>query len=369
MAIIDHGKKESGFPILFDCSCSGIQHLSAMCSDISVAKMVNVLSHDDGIKSDIYQLAADSVVSEISNRLNPKLEKYRIIYENLIINRKLMKIPIMTIPYNITLNGASDKIEDSIVEYKFYENNMYYYKIKSKFIKNSDINMVLDGVGFHSLCAIIYTSLYGMAPILGSLISYFNKMSKLLSKIDVPIIWITPSKMKINMSVRVFESKKTKTRLNKTSKPVTISIPTNMIDVKSNVRGFVANLIHSMDASHINLIIKNMKQNNSTFPIYTIHDCFATTPNNMFILNNIVLSSFVEQYYSENYITKLHQNLLDTISSYDQYKIVVDNGTQYIIGNNTRLEIPKIPQEILDNWEKNKPLFIKGILQSSYFIS
>lgn len=32
-----------GTPILFDCSCSGIQHLSALCSDITLAKMVNVV--------------------------------------------------------------------------------------------------------------------------------------------------------------------------------------------------------------------------------------------------------------------------------------------------------------------------------------
>lgn len=89
----------------------------------------------------------------------------------------------------------------------------------------------------------------------------------------------------------------------------------------------------------------------------------------MHILNNIVLSSFVEQYYSENYITKLHNNLVEKVDSYAQYKVITRNENQYIITNDDILEIPKIPQEIIKNWEDNKAIFIEGIMKSGYFIS
>lgn len=78
-----------------------------------------------------------------------------------------------------------------------------------------------------SLCSIIYSSLYVIAPSLKPLIKYFNSMTSLLSKLEVPFLWITPSNMVVIMSLRQFESKRTKTKLNKTNRPITISIPTN----------------------------------------------------------------------------------------------------------------------------------------------
>lgn len=177
--------------------------------------------------------------------------------------------------------------------------------------------------------------------------------------------------MHINMSRRLFTSKVTKTKLVGTAKPITVTIPTGKMDTKGNIRGFVANLIHSLDASHINLIIKNIAKDrpDNLIPIYTIHDCYATTPNNMASLNKIVLSSFIEQYFDSQYIIKLHRNLLEQIKS---YKLIVnEDGDEYLIHPKTqdRIKVPKIPETILNNWEKNKDIFIKGITKSKYFIS
>lgn len=53
-------------PILFDASCSGIQHLASIACDIKVAKLVNVVNTEHA-KSDFYQIAANYVVNSINN--------------------------------------------------------------------------------------------------------------------------------------------------------------------------------------------------------------------------------------------------------------------------------------------------------------
>lgn len=315
-----------------------------------MAKLVNVISNEEG-KSDIYNTAAIYIEKKLANPKDKKLILYKDSLSKIIINRSIMKIPIMTIPYNISLEGITKKIVDSIVEQIIWENNKPQYKIKPEFVKDIS-DLYLNGSAFGCLCYAIHISLYDIVPILKPLIEYFISMVRLLISLNLPIVWITPSNMKINMSNKIFKSHKTKTKLINTARPITISIPTNMLDVKANVRGFVANLIHSLDASHINLIIKNIiqKKNQDKIPLYTIHDCFATTPYNMNKLNNIVLTSFIEQYYESNYIRKLHQNLLEQITSFGII-IIKENDVSYIIDPNTneKIYIPKIPQEILDN--------------------
>nr|YP_009631580.1 RNA polymerase [Armillaria sinapina]QCB16360.1 RNA polymerase [Armillaria sinapina] len=55
-------------PILFDATCSGIQHLSALTTDTKLAALVNLLNFSGEDKpSDFYQYCIDKIVSEIKN--------------------------------------------------------------------------------------------------------------------------------------------------------------------------------------------------------------------------------------------------------------------------------------------------------------
>ena len=40
----------------------------------------------------------------------------------------------------------------------------------------------------------------------------------------------------------------------------------------------------------------------NNIPLYTIHDCFATTPNNMGLIKNNVTNIFSDMYFSTPYI-------------------------------------------------------------------
>lgn len=50
-----------------------------------------------------------------------------------------------------------------------------------------------------------------------------------------------------------------------------------------------------------------------SLPIYTIHDCFATTPNNMELVKKNITLLFAEMYFVTPYIYILHINLLKQI--------------------------------------------------------
>lgn len=219
-----------------------------------------------------------------------------------------------------------------------------YYTIDPKFITDNN-PLVLGGSEFGLFSYLIYSSLYDIAPIIKPLIKYLSDMVRFLDRLDLPILWVTPAKMHIGGTHIEFEKKRTRSKLSGVSKPITLSLPTGKTDKKKNARGFIANLIHSLDASHINLIINRINQREGGMPLYTIHDCYATTPNFMAELNRIVLSTFIEQYFDSNYLTMLHRNLLEQLNSLpieiDEGQTVTDPETGEIIA------IPQIPPIIL----------------------
>jgi DNA-directed RNA polymerase len=163
-----------------------------------------------------------------------------------------------------------------------------------------------------------------------------------------------------------FETIITSSKLIKGSKPVTISLPTDKLNKMKIQRSFMPNLIHSLDAANIHLLIKKVIKNGSIHSLYTIHDCFATTPNNMRELEKLIKICFIYIYFTqENYLEKMHNFFLEQIKSYapDTYK---DNDSYYIKDKKGSLKIPNIPPQFISN--KLRKEFINGILNSIYFI-
>ena len=105
--------KEIKIPILFDATCSGIQHLSALTKDIKIAGLVNILNNDE--PSDFYQYCINQIV-EVINSLPKEIDgiadnNFKEKLLNLKLSRKLLKHSIMTIPYNVSSSSMIDYIK------------------------------------------------------------------------------------------------------------------------------------------------------------------------------------------------------------------------------------------------------------------
>ena len=99
-------------PILFDATCSGIQHLSALTKDIKIANLVNLVQKES--PSDFYQYCIDKI--ELVLKDVPDLVLRNKISQ-LTITRKWIKQSIMTVPYNVTTKGIADKLGEKFDMY------------------------------------------------------------------------------------------------------------------------------------------------------------------------------------------------------------------------------------------------------------
>lgn len=237
----------------------------------------------------------------------------------------------------------------------------WYYKVSEELTKDSKTILLLPSE-VRKLAELIYTCLNENLPSLKLLSNYFDGLIKILLKLDLPVVWITPLGLKISLSTLQYKKERDSSSLLPYGKPVTISIPTKRLNTRQIRSSFMPNLIHSLDASNIHLLCNSLKN----IPLYTVHDCFASTANNMSYLETRVKSAFIEIYFKdESYIEKMHNNLIEQIKSYKQ-SVIVD-GEEFVEIGNKKYKIPEIPKSFLNKSVVNK--FIEGINRSKFFIS
>lgn len=128
-----------------------------------------------------------------------------------------------------------------------------------------------------------------------------------------------------------------------------------IINKDKQINSFIPNFIHSMDASNIVFLVKNVIE--LKLNIVTIHDCFGIHANHAELLSYLVKESFISIYGNKDTIDRFHNLTLENIKA--NYKIS-ENKVLDINGN--LLDIPKKPK--LGDMDL-KDLVIK----SNYFIN
>lgn len=282
----------------------------------------------------------------------------------------------MTMNYNVTFEGVKEQISDHMKKRWCEEGNEYFFEVPPKFSK-SGAAFELSSKDFISFVSILYKTLHRQ-PSVHNITTYLNGMAELMLKVNKKITWITPAGMVVNSTYQTFSSKKTKAFLFGSSKPITLSIPSGKVDHTKSKRAMLANMVHSLDGSNIHLLVDLMQKKNKLFPIYTIHDCFATTPNNMKDLEMLVKEAFILIYFgTKGYLTKMHEHIIgDLRSNYEVNELRDDEGTlvtdkdgqtiSTVKVKNEVLQIPNIPKSRLSN---DIDIFKAGIRNSDYFLS
>lgn len=169
-------------PVLFDATCSGMQHLSALTTNLDLAVLVNLTG---GEVKDFYAHCADMISKVIAalpeQDIREKLLKIK-------IDRKLVKLPVMTIPYNIGLETLTEKITDKFRKYFVEEEDAkkLRFLVPAEFTVDGE-ELILTGQYAGKLGSIVYHTVKAMMPPIQPLKDYFSGMLKVLAKVNKPI--------------------------------------------------------------------------------------------------------------------------------------------------------------------------------------
>ncbi len=170
-------------PVLFDASCSGLQHLAALTTDPELGTLVNVCSSAEG--KDFYKFCAEKIEECIYQLRDDDLRESLI---RLLISRRLVKPPVMTTTYGVTLYGMVDQISNCFEkEFQDKENKTtVVYRVSGEHSKTGK-EFTLTPREIYKLASIIFKVVNLHLPTLNPLKEYFEEMVGLFKLLNLPL--------------------------------------------------------------------------------------------------------------------------------------------------------------------------------------
>ena len=344
----------SHFPIQWDATCNGLQHLSLLCNDEKLAESVNICpsTYLDKPK-DVYTIMLNYILDKIKELVNSDPNLSVINLSKFPLSREFIKKSIMTIPYSVTLMGIKEQLASQLTLVKHTKpgssKNEYYYELRNK----DNISYKLNNKELLLLAKLIHNSIFELHPKLKVFIKFWLKISEILHDLDVSIKWMAPNGLLINQKYIHFDKITIFYKIFSKNKKVILQKPNNKINLRKQKSGILPNLIHSLDASTLTILVNKLKVNGYNVPFYSVHDCFASTANNMSLIKKLYKESLVD-IYNDNKVLKIFEK--DLLQYIDEL-VVNDEKVAEII----KLKTPSL--KLIINPNLNKKL-MKNLKES-----
>lgn len=353
---------KSALPIFIDGSNNGVQHLTALSLDDTVAHLVNLVPTD--VPGDVYMYVAektwealekkyktldievmknaDRLIREVidiklkmskaktktdKDRVFAELDAWRVnnkaynkemyipfwmrLADDPKLQRKTVKRPVMTLGYGVTRMGVREQVFDDT---KTLSEEL-------KFKEKSWVNPFGD-----LLMSATLDNMKGPAAML----ALFRELAERANQQNIFLEWKVPctnfpvvqayeasKEERIKVAFCKIGQRGTKNQQQKDGSIKTVRtapffrltirpFEKKKLEKRAQSTGAAPNIIHSFDAAHLTLIVTA-----SDFPTTTIHDSFGCHPGNMNDLFEIVRREFVSFYESnplEQLLTQLDSN-------------------------------------------------------------
>jgi len=278
-------------PCHLDCTCSSIQHYSGLLRDESMGRKVNLINSEQ--PSDIYSDVANQVNEQLRNSQDPRAAKWLMLN----IDRSLTKPCVMTAPYAAT-NSA-------FYHYAF----TWAQERAAKLLGRNNWTSTQGNMSTVNYMAnlLMKESSKAIAPAFKAM-KYFREIGKIHGKENKIISWTSPSGLYVQQ--KYIDPKKTRIQLRYLSDvylDIRTNLETDFIDTRKMGHAISANILHSMDSSHMTFATIHASINGIE-NIAGIHDCFVTTPSEMSVLRNSVRQTFADM-YSVDRLSKLKADL------------------------------------------------------------
>lgn len=296
----------SRIPIGMDATCSGLQHFSALMKDKIGGSEVNLIPNSK--PNDIYKTVAEvtrrkhqefiqdpnKFIQEgdfkcLSKYTTIELKQLARLWKTEDIDRSLCKTPTMTTSYNVTISGITDQIKEMVKKGK------------------KDI-----GLDANSTDTLVASKIWYACRLIGCIIkeSVFEVvksardaqelLSGIASKItaDNTIIkWTTPMGLEVVQAYKKFSSKRVKLFLSGINISLAVADRGKFsVNNSKSKAGLSPNVIHSLDACHLQMTVNACRKRAGITNFAFIHDQFGTHASKTDLMMRILREEFVSLY-------------------------------------------------------------------------
>ncbi len=272
----------SHLPIAVDGSCNGLQHLSALMGDAEAAWHVNMLPCDE--PQDIYSRVTERVVALVNQDISSEeqwkdsgltIGQLASLWQGN-VTRKIVKRPVMTIPYGVTAIGMRDQIA----------------------VELEKQGASRDLMGFHQTAYLVSRIQVAIGDIIGAArqcMEWIRTCAMGFNKIDQLFSWVSPVGLYVTQNYHKFKDVNIMTYWGKQRVHFVKQTEGERIDKQKQVGGSSPNLIHSLDASHLCMTVERCWDNGLRY-FAMVHDSYGCHASDVDLLADCLRKAFVELY-------------------------------------------------------------------------
>jgi DNA-directed RNA polymerase len=278
--VIKQDRQYTNLPVAVDATCSGVQILAGLAKDASAAKLVNVLPSEK--PQDAYQVVADALKPRLPEHLQPMM------------NRKIVKRCVMTIPYNAKSLSNRDYIREALKDEFEYD------------ATPEDLTAIvkeLRGNKEEEITGVMQEILPGPMAVMSWI---ERQVGEQIKSGKTELNWTSPSDFNVNQRFMKKETETVKLQLmGRVEMEVAVG-DTDEVDLSHHKNATSPNLIHSLDASLLHLATLKFDS-----PISLIHDSVLCRSTDMDELSDLMRRTYMDIFAHKNYL----QTWADTIGA------------------------------------------------------
>ena len=219
-----------------------------------------------------------------------------------VADRKLAKRPTMTTPYGVTRMGLKEQI------YEVLEAEPSYG------IPVGQINEVANYL------AGIFKQAVGETVIAANTVmTWLQEVAKIVASEELPVWWTTPMGMPVVQDYKKTTAQRVDVWFLGSRTKVTIRAGTDKADKQRQSLGIAPNVIHSLDAAHMQRTI-NMCSEDGIRHLSFIHDSYGTHAANTGRLAYWLREAFIEQYTQVDVLQEFYEDMMRQLEFYPELK-------------------------------------------------
>lgn len=272
--------------IPMDGSCNGLQNFSAMLRDAVGGAATNLLPRDK--PADIYAEVAAVVAKQV--HIDALTGNDHAVRWEPLICRKLVKQPVMTLPYGATKNGMRAQLEDVL------------RKNWPNVFKN---NEQWEATSY--LANVVYSSIGQVVIAAREAMDWLRSAAKLCASEEFPVRWTAPSGLVVLQEYRHPIAKRIRLHIDGSLQNVFVNHQGTKLNAPKQQAGISPNLIHSFDAAHLmRTVVVAEDRGLSSFAM--IHDSYGTHACDTDALHQCIRDAFIDQ-YTPNLLERLRDEM------------------------------------------------------------
>lgn len=294
----------SHLPIAQDGTCSGLQHYAALLRDETTARQVNVAPNDT--PNDVYRAVADEVIRTLEALVgDPDHGAMAIAWLSTgIIDRKMTKRSVMTLPYGSTLYSCQKYVKE-----RYLECCEEHGTVIGPWATEPEQHKATTW-----LASQIWNAIKTCLTVAPVAMGILQRAAKIMAKQQLPLNWVAPSgffvqqanvlcierRIVLPLAGEIIYRTETGREARKREKTlpyrITTAEPTDVIDEARQASGAAPNFIHSLDSAALCLTVSKLSRKHDIHAFALIHDSFATHAADSATLARVLRDEFAEMY-------------------------------------------------------------------------